>query len=172
VQTPSILPRKYSIFFWLLQVFVLKKVKIFRFISIIDVFLGNNDYIRADLCAHILMTNDKLIKNIIEGLQDGKARNIQVIDMRKLEEAAFHYFVVCEGTSSTHVYGIADGLMRSIQKQLGQRQLGTVGMGNRQWIAIDYGYVLVHVFQPETREFYNLESLWEDAAITKIPDLD
>lgn len=116
------------------------------------------------------MIKDTLVNKIVEGLQNGKAKDIQVIDMRNLEEAAFHYFVVCEGTSSTHVYGIADGLMRHIHDQLGQRQLGSVGMGNRQWVAIDYGYVLVHVFQHETREFYNLESLWEDAKIEKIED--
>lgn len=118
------------------------------------------------------MTTDTLVNDIIEGLQDGKARDIRVIDMRKLEEAAFHYFVVCEGTSSTHVYGIANGLMRNVQKKHGHRHLGTVGMTGRQWVAIDYGYILVHVFQHETREFYNLEDLWEDAVTTVIPDLD
>lgn len=115
---------------------------------------------------------EKIITTIIEGLQNGKAHDIQVIDMRKLEEAAFQYFVVCEGASSTQVAGIASILMKHVQEKLGQRNLGTVGMNNRLWIAIDYGHVLVHIFQPETREFYNLESLWEDARITKIQDID
>lgn len=114
---------------------------------------------------------DKLVKNIVEGLQDSKARDIQVIDMSRLEEAAFTYFVVCEGTSSTHVYGIASNLCDYMKDKCGQRDLGHVGMQSRLWVAIDYGYVLVHVFQHETREFYSLESLWEDAKITKIPDL-
>jgi len=114
---------------------------------------------------------DKLVENIIEGLQESKARDIQVIDMSDIEEAAFTYFVVCEGTSSTHVYGIANRLEDFIKDKLDQRDLGHVGMQNRLWIAIDYGYVLVHIFQPETRDFYRLESLWEDAKITKIPDL-
>ena len=114
---------------------------------------------------------EKLITTIIEGLQNGKAHDIQVIDMRKLEEAAFQYFVVCEGTSTTHVYGIANKLVDHVQEQLEMRHQGTVGMQNRQWVAIDYGYVLVHIFLPETREFYRLESLWEDAKITKYPDL-
>lgn len=118
------------------------------------------------------MTKDKLINAIVEGLQDCKAKDIQIIDMRKLEEAAFHYFVVCEGTSSTHVYGIAEGLMKHLREHNDQHQLGTVGLNNRQWVAIDYGYVLVHIFQPETRQFYNLEELWEDAKIEKIADLD
>lgn len=118
------------------------------------------------------MIKDKLINSIVEGLQDCKAKDIQIIDMRKLEEAAFNYFVVCEGTSSTHVSGIADGLMRYIHEHTGQRHLGAVGKDNRLWVAIDYGYVLVHVFQPDTRHFYNLEELWEDAKIEKIADLD
>ena len=114
---------------------------------------------------------DPLVQKIIEGLQDCKARNIQLIDMRELEEAAFQYFVVCEGTSSVHVYGIANSLTDYIREKMDQRHQGQVGMQNRQWVAIDYGYVLVHVFQPETREFYRLESLWEDAVITKYEDI-
>lgn len=115
---------------------------------------------------------DLLISSIVEGLQDAKAHDIQIIDMSKLEEAAFNYFVVCEGSSSTQVYGIANNLTKHIKDVRDLRPLGTVGLGNRQWIAIDYGYVLVHIFLPETRMFYNLESLWEDADITVIPDLD
>lgn len=115
---------------------------------------------------------DKLLSSIVAGLQDGKAHDIQVIDMRKFEEAAFQYFVVCEGASSTQVYGIANALMKRVQEDIGQRNQGAVGMNNRLWIAIDYGYVLVHIFQPETRQFYSLETLWEDAQITKIADLD
>ncbi len=115
---------------------------------------------------------DKLLSTIVEGLQNGKAHDIQIIDMRKLEEAAFQYFVVCEGTSSTQVYGIANTMMKHVQEKIGQHDQGSVGLNNRLWVAIDYGYILVHVFQPETREFYSLESLWEDAKITKIADLD
>lgn len=114
---------------------------------------------------------DQLIQDIVLGLQESKARDIQVIDMREIEEAAFQYFVVCEGTSSAHVYGIANRLTDYVSEHCGQRHQGTVGLQNRQWVAIDYGYILVHVFQSETREFYRLESLWEDAQITRIPDL-
>lgn len=115
---------------------------------------------------------DELIEVIIEGLQDSKARDLQLIDMRDIEEAAFQYFVVCEGTSSTHVLGIATKLVDFVQEKYGQHRQGIVGLQNRQWVAIDYGYLLVHIFQRETRDFYRLESLWEDAKITKIPDLD
>lgn len=113
---------------------------------------------------------DQLVETIIEGLQSSKARDIRVIDMRQLEEAAFQYFVVCEGTSSTHVYGIAGRLIDEVREKSGQQKQGVVGLQNRQWVAIDYGYILVHIFQRETRDFYRLESLWEDAQITRIPD--
>lgn len=115
---------------------------------------------------------DELIDTIIEGLQNGKAHDIQIIDMNRLEEAAFNYFIICEGSSSTQVYGIANTMIKHVRETLGQHNQGVVGLNNRQWVAVDYGYVLVHVFQPETRMFYNLESLWEDAKITKVPDLD
>lgn len=114
---------------------------------------------------------DQLINTIVAGLQDHKARDIQVIDMRDIEEAAFQYFVVCEGTSSTHVYGIANNLTDYVKKHSEERHQGIVGMQNRLWVAIDYGYILVHIFQPETRDFYRLENLWEDAHITRIPDI-
>ena len=114
---------------------------------------------------------DKLLNSIVEGLQNGKAHDIQVIDMRRLEEAAFQYFVVCEGTSSTQVYGIANTMMKHVRDTAGQHDQGSVGMNNRLWVAIDYGYILVHIFQPETRQFYSLETLWEDAQITKIEDI-
>ncbi len=115
---------------------------------------------------------DNLLNTIVEGLQSCKAHDIQVIDMSQLEEAAFNYFVVCDGSSSTQVYGIANNLMKHVLETQGQRNQGTIGMQNRMWIAIDYGYILVHVFQPEAREFYNLESLWEDANITHIESED
>lgn len=115
---------------------------------------------------------DKLLNTIVEGLQSCKAHDIKIIDMSRLEEAAFNYFVVCEGNSSTQVYGIANNLMKHVHDSLGQRNQGTVGMQNKMWIAIDYGYILVHVFQPETRQFYSLESLWEDASITSIENDD
>ena len=115
---------------------------------------------------------DKLLSTIIDGLQDSKAHNIQIIDMRKLEDAAFQYFVVCEGTSSTQVSGIANTLTKHVQDSIGQRNQDSVGMSNCLWVAIDYGYILVHIFQPEVREFYSLETLWEDARITKIEEIE
>ena len=112
--------------------------------------------------------NDPLVATIVEGLQDCKAQDIRVVDMSKMEEAAVMYFVTCEGTSSTHVAGIAGGLTDYVRSRSGQHSLGTIGLANRQWVAIDYGHVLVHIFQPETRQFYRLEELWSDAPQVEI----
>lgn len=113
---------------------------------------------------------DPLVRDIIDSLRDVKARQLQLIDMRQIEEAAFQYFVICSGTSSAHVYGLANGLIDGMLERGWSRPNGTVGMQNRQWIAADYGHVLVHIFLPETRDFYRLDSLWQDADITDFAD--
>lgn len=113
-----------------------------------------------------------LVQKIVEGLQEKKGKKIVVADMTNIEEAAFQYFVICEGNSSTHVSSIADTLIDYIRTEAKIKPYAHDGYQNCQWIAIDYGNVLVHVFQPEYREFYKLEQLWADAALTNIPDLD
>ena len=108
---------------------------------------------------------DSLIATIVEGLREAKARDIRVVDMSGIEEAAFMYFVICEGTSSTHVAGIAGTLTDYVREHSVVKDQGCIGLNNRLWVAVDYGYVLVHIFQPEARQFYRLEELWSDAPI-------
>ena len=116
--------------------------------------------------------NKILIKTIIDSLQDNKAKRIVVADMSEIEEAAFEYFIICEGTSSTQVGSIADHLIDDIRVKMDIRPFAYDGYKNCQWIAIDYGTILVHIFQREYRDFYNLEQLWADAKLTEIKDLD
>ena len=97
---------------------------------------------------------------------------IITIFARKLFKMTDELIEIIIGTSSTHVLGIANKLIDYVEKKSGQHRQGVVGLQNRQWVAIDYGYLLVHIFQRETRDFYRLESLWEDAKITQVPDLD
>lgn len=59
-----------------------------------------------------------------------------------------------------------------VREELSEKPINVAGLGNNQWVAIDYSDVLVHIFMPETREYYNLETLWEDAKLTNIPNLD
>ena len=100
-----------------------------------------------------------------------KAKKIAIVDMSKLE-APCQYFVICEGDSSTHVMTVATTTKDFVREHAGEKPFSSAGYENCQWIAMDYASVNVHVFQPEFREFYDIEHLWADANITMIPDLD
>lgn len=115
---------------------------------------------------------DFLVQTIVEGLQEKKAQKIVVVDMTGIEDAAYPYFIVCEGRSTTHVSSIADTLIQYVRKEAGVKPYAHDGYTNCQWVAVDYGYALVHIFLPEYREFYNIETLWAKSKLRAIPDLD
>lgn len=119
------------------------------------------------------MTNTvDLVKLITEGIYDRKGRNITHVDMSQIESAAAQNFVICEGSSTMQVSAIADSVREFLQKNAGIKPYNYDGYQNSQWIVIDYGHTLVHVFLPDVRQHYNLEELWSDAKINEIPDLD
>ena len=82
------------------------------------------------------------------------------------------YFVICQGNSPSQVTAIVDSVKEYVHKEINDKPTGIDGLRNAEWVAMDYSDVLVHVFLPETRNFYNLEHLWADAKLTQIPDLD
>ncbi|MCH5319601.1 MAG: ribosome silencing factor [Paramuribaculum sp.] len=108
---------------------------------------------------------------ITEGIQDRKGRKITHLDLSGIETAAASNFIICEGTSTMQVSAIADNIREHLLKEAGIKPYNYDGYQNAQWIVIDYGDTLVHVFVPETRERYNIEELWNDAKVTEIPDL-
>ena len=109
---------------------------------------------------------------IIEGIQERKGRAIAVVDLSEIESAPVSEFIVCQGNSSQQVAAIADSVRDYLLDNYGIKPYNYDGYRNAQWIVIDYGDTLVHVFTRETRQLYNLEELWADAPITEIPDLD
>lgn len=109
---------------------------------------------------------------IVEGIQERKGRKITIVDMSLIDSASIKKFIICQGTSSTQVSSIADCVREYVQEKSGRKPYNYDGYRNCQWIAIDYGEAMVHIFLPESREFYNLEQLWSDAVITEIEDLD
>lgn len=113
-----------------------------------------------------------LTSQIIEAIQNKKGQKISLIDLQEIESAPASEFIVCQGNSTSQVSAIADSIREELQKNIGIKPYNYDGYRNSQWIVIDYGNVLVHVFLPDYREFYNLEDLWSDAKITRIPDLD
>ncbi|MDY3853320.1 MAG: ribosome silencing factor [Prevotella sp.] len=119
------------------------------------------------------MTNkNQLVEKIIEGIQEKKGSKIVVVDLNKVEGTITNYFVICQGNSPTQVEAIAESVADFVRKDLKEKPISAVGIGSSQWVAIDFVDVMVHVFLPEMREFYDLEHLWADADITEIPDLD
>lgn len=119
------------------------------------------------------MTETRELVNIItRGIQEKKGQDIVVADLRKIDGSIASYFVICQGNSPSQVEAIAESVGDLCREQAKEKPVNVNGLGNDQWVAIDYVDVLVHIFLPETRAFYDLENLWEDAKITKIPNLD
>ena len=111
-----------------------------------------------------------LLDVAIKGLQEVKGEDIVSFDMRALDNAVCDYFIVCNGSSSTHVNALADSVKDELKKTLNERAWHFEGFGNAEWIILDYVNTVVHIFQKEAREFYNLEGLWADAEIIRIKD--
>ena len=114
---------------------------------------------------------DILANVIIEGMQENKAKEIVSLNLKEIETAVCDYFIICHGTSNTHVSAIADYVIDETIKTLKDKPFNREGLENGEWILLDYGNVVVHVFQRETRDFYNIEKLWGDADIDHIKDI-
>lgn len=114
----------------------------------------------------------KLIRQITEGIQDKKGKKIIIADLTKIEDTICNYFVICQGNSPSQVTAIVESVKSFAREGVGSKPSAIDGLRNAEWVAMDYSDVLVHVFLPGSREFYNLEHLWADAKLTPIPDLD
>ena len=108
----------------------------------------------------------------ISAIQDKKGHDITILDLTKVDGAPTGQFIICSGKSTTQVSAIADSVREEIQKQTGEKPINYDGYRNSQWIVIDYGDTMIHVFLPETRAFYRLEELWNDAETIHIEDED
>ena len=103
-----------------------------------------------------------LLKNIIEGIQRKKGKEIVVLDFNKIENAVCQYFIICHAESGIQVTSISESVEEIVEKNLKERVWHREGIDNAQWILLDYGNVVVHVFQKEFRDYFKLESLWAD----------
>lgn len=109
---------------------------------------------------------------IVDAIQDRKGKKITLVDLNGIESAPTHEFIICTGSSTSQVSAIADNIREEVLRNGGRKPYNYDGYRNSQWIAIDYGETMVHVFLPDVREHYNLEELWNDADISEIADLD
>lgn len=115
------------------------------------------------------MDPKELALTAAKALDDKKAKDLQVLETAKLTTLA-DYFVICSGTSTTQVKALADFCEKTL-KNAGEMPHHTEGHGDGGWVLLDYSSVIVHIFMPEAREFYNLERLWNDAAQVDISDI-
>jgi len=115
---------------------------------------------------------EELVKRIAEGIQEKKGKNIVVADLTDTDNSVCKYFVICEGNTPTQVAAIADSVSDYVRINAGTKPIAVEGLRNARWVVMDYSDVLVHIFVPEDRHFYNLENLWADAHLTEIPNLD
>jgi len=112
---------------------------------------------------------DQLIAKIVEGIEEVKGHNIDILDLREIENTVCDYFIICDGTSNTQVTAIVNSIQKTASKALQEKPWHVEGLDNSEWVLMDYVNVVVHVFQKHIREFYDIESLWGDAKITTIP---
>ncbi|HKI88997.1 MAG TPA: ribosome silencing factor [Draconibacterium sp.] len=110
----------------------------------------------------------KILDSILEGIQRIKGKDIILIDLNTIHHTECDYFIICHGTSSTQVDAIAHSVEETVEELTGEKVWHRDGYRNAIWILLDYGDIMVHVFQEEARNFYNLEGLWADANVTKI----
>ena len=118
------------------------------------------------------MKEKQLLKTIVEGIQEKKGKKITTVDLSKIESAATSHFIICEGQSTTQVMAIVDSIREYVLQNIGIKPFGYDGYQNGQWIVIDYGNILAHIFLPEYRNYYKLEQLWNDAKLAEIPDVE
>jgi ribosome-associated protein len=114
------------------------------------------------------VSTDELISIIIKGIDDVKGENIQLLDLRDIENTVCDYFIICSGNSNTQVNAISGSIQKIVSKEIKDKPWHIEGKGNSEWILMDYVNVVVHVFQKHVRDFYDIESLWGDAKITVI----
>ncbi|MGI9540761.1 MAG: ribosome silencing factor [Flavobacteriaceae bacterium] len=109
-----------------------------------------------------------LLDEIVHGIENVKGEDIQVLDLRKIDNTPCDYFVICSGNSNTQISAIVGSVQKNVSKLLKEKPFHTEGLDVAEWVLIDYVNIVVHVFQKQIREYYNIEELWGDAKTTQI----
>jgi ribosome-associated protein len=110
----------------------------------------------------------QLIEEIILGIENVKGENIHQLDLRELDNTPCDFFIVCSGNSNTQVSAIVNSVQKTVSKSLHEKPFQIEGLDNAEWVLMDYVNVVVHVFQNQIRQYYNIEELWGDAKSTQI----
>ena len=114
------------------------------------------------------VSTDTLISIILKGIEEVKGNDIDILDLREIENTVCDYFIICNGNSNTQVNAIVNSIQKIVSKEIQDKPWHVEGSENAEWVLMDYVNVVVHVFQKQIREFYDIEGLWGDAKITSI----
>jgi len=112
----------------------------------------------------------KLCDAIVKGMQEKKAADILVMDLRKVKNAVADFFVICSGGSDKQLDAIAESVDVEVYKSVKENPWHVEGKSNKEWVLLDYFDVVAHIFRKDRREFFALEKLWGDAEMTEIQD--
>ena len=114
------------------------------------------------------MNSEELSKLVVEGMEERKAEDIVIMDLRKVKGSISDYFVICSGNSDTQLEAIAESIEEVIVKQTNESAWRKEGFSNKHWVLLDYVNVVAHIFKKDKRAYYALEDLWGDAEITRM----
>ncbi len=109
-----------------------------------------------------------LIDKIVEAIQDTKGEDIRIFDLSGIENSVAETFIISSGNSNTQVSAIAGNIEKKVRNELKERPWHVEGTENAMWVLVDYVSVVVHIFQRQIREYYDIDDLWGDAKITTI----
>lgn len=115
-----------------------------------------------------ITSSKELTNHVIEAIEEVKGKEVLSIDLRKIPNSVSDFFIVCHGTSDTHVEAIARSVEKHLSIEANEDPVNKEGTDKADWILLDYFNVVVHIFKEESRRFYNLEKLWADADVKEI----
>ena len=114
--------------------------------------------------------SEKLADLVVKGMQEKKATDIVVMDLREVKNAVADFFVLCSGNSDKQLNAISDSVGEFVYKDLKENPWHSEGKNNKEWMLLDYISVVVHIFKKDRRDFYSLEKLWGDAKTSVVED--
>jgi ribosome-associated protein len=114
---------------------------------------------------------ERLVEEIVNGLQEKKGKEIISLDLREIENAVTDFFVICTGDSNTHVNALSGSVEEEVRKAIKDKPWHIEGTTNGEWVLLDYVNVVVHIFQRSVREHYNIEGLWADAKVKEYSEV-
>lgn len=113
-----------------------------------------------------------LLNACVAGIQEKKGKNIRIVDLESIDDTITKFLIIAEGNTPTQVAAITESVRDFARKEAQTKPSAVDGTRNNLWVALDFIDIVVHIFVPDAREFYDIDHLWEDAKMTDIPNLD